>query len=118
MPPRKQAPKPQPQVAGVSPSAVSDFLPQSVESPSWTLAYLQKSLRNIAEIFLLRGFEFTHEAVREWEERFAPLLTEHIRRKPKGPWWYADETYVVLANSDLIGKVRVCLLSFDCHSGP
>ena len=36
---------------------------------------------NLAEMYLLRGFEFTHEAVREWEERFAPLLTEHIRRK-------------------------------------
>ena len=42
------------------------------------------SLRNLAEMFLLRGFEFTHEAVREWEERFAPLLAEQIRRKRKG----------------------------------
>ena len=32
------------------------------------------SLRDLAQMFLLRGFEFTHEAVREWEERFAPLL--------------------------------------------
>jgi transposase-like protein len=31
------------------------------------------SFRNLAELFLLRGFTFTHEAVREWEERFAPL---------------------------------------------
>ena len=30
------------------------------------------SLRNLAEMFLLRGFEFTHEAVRDWEERFVP----------------------------------------------
>ncbi|MEJ7608570.1 MAG: IS6 family transposase, partial [Bryobacteraceae bacterium] len=55
------------------------------------------SLRNLAEMFLLRGFEFTHEAVRDWEERFAPLLAEHIRRKRKGKMgrrWYVDETYV------------------------
>src|SRR3954465_1945076 len=39
--------------------------------------------RDMPEMYLLRGFEFTHEAVREWEERFAPLLTEHIRRKRK-----------------------------------
>ena len=48
-------------------------------------------------MFLLRGFEFTHEAVREWEERFAPLLAEHIRRKRKGKVgrrWYVDETYI------------------------
>jgi len=43
------------------------------------------SLRNLAQMFLLRGFEFTHEAVRDWEERFAPLLAEHIRRK-RGKW--------------------------------
>ena len=48
-------------------------------------------------MFLLRGFEFTHEAVREWEERFAPLLAGHIRRKRKGKpgrRWYVDETYL------------------------
>ena len=27
------------------------------------------SLRDLAELFLLRGFSFTHEAVRDWEER-------------------------------------------------
>jgi putative transposase len=55
------------------------------------------SLRNLAQMFLLRGIEFTHEAVREWEERFAPLLAEQIRRKRKGKVgrrWYVDETYV------------------------
>jgi putative transposase len=55
------------------------------------------SLRDLAEMYLLRGFEFTHEAVREWEERFAPLLTEQLRRKRKGKVgrrWYVDETYV------------------------
>ncbi len=51
----------------------------------WRLRY-KLSLRNLAEMFLLRGFEFTHEAVREWEERFAPLLAQHIRRKRKGKW--------------------------------
>ena len=48
-------------------------------------------------MYLLRGFEFTHEAVRDWEERFAPLLAEHMRRKRKGKVgrrWYVDETYV------------------------
>ena len=48
-------------------------------------------------MFLERGFEFTHEAVREWEARFAPLLTEVIRLKRRGragPSWYVDETYV------------------------
>src|SRR5215813_8104408 len=55
------------------------------------------SLRNLAEMFLLRGFEFTHEAVRDWEARFAPLLAKHLRCKRKGKVgrrWYVDETYV------------------------
>ena len=55
------------------------------------------SRRNLAEMFLLRGCEFTHEAVREWEERFAPLLARQLRRKRKGKAglrWYVDETYL------------------------
>lgn len=31
------------------------------------------SLRDVAEMYLLRGFEFTHEAVRDWEQRFTLL---------------------------------------------
>jgi transposase-like protein len=41
------------------------------------------SLRDLAQMFLLRGFEFTHESVREWEEPFGPLLAQQIRRKGK-----------------------------------
>src|SRR5262245_52617852 len=37
------------------------------------------SLRDLAEMFLMRGFHFSHEAVREWEARFAPLITEKLR---------------------------------------
>ena len=39
----------------------------------WRLRY-KLSLRDLAEMFLERGFTFTHEAVRDWEARFAPLL--------------------------------------------
>ena len=57
----------------------------------------QLSFRNLAELFLLRGFTFTHEAVREWEERFASLLANQLRRKRHvqvGRRWFVDETYV------------------------
>ena len=37
------------------------------------------SYRDVAEFFLLRGFQFTHETVRFWEERFLPHFTEQIR---------------------------------------
>ena len=54
------------------------------------------SYRDVAEMFLLRGFEFTHETVRDWEERFAPIFADPLRAKRKGKAgqrWYADETY-------------------------
>jgi Transposase and inactivated derivatives len=37
----------------------------------WRLR-LKPSLRNSAEILLLRGLVFSHEAVREWESKIAP----------------------------------------------
>lgn len=55
------------------------------------------SLRNLAEMFVERGFVLTHEAVRDWEARFAPLLAEHLhvkRRGQAGTSWDVDETSV------------------------
>ena len=48
-------------------------------------------------MFLERGFEFTHEAVRDWEARFAPLIADQLRAKRRGQAgrsWYVDETYL------------------------
>jgi transposase-like protein len=62
----------------------------------WRLRY-KLSLRNLAEMFLERGFVFSHETVRQWEALVAPLLTEQLRRKRRGKAgkrWHADETYV------------------------
>ena len=53
------------------------------------------SLRDLAEMFLTRGFAFTHEAIRDWEARFAPLIAERLRAKRRGRAgvsWYADES--------------------------
>jgi putative transposase len=47
-------------------------------------------------MFLERGFDFTHEAVRDWEARFAPVITEQLRSRLRGKAgrsWYVDETY-------------------------
>jgi putative transposase len=55
------------------------------------------SLRDLTEMFLVRGFEFTHEAVRDWERRFAALIIEQLRSKRRsktGRSLYVDETYV------------------------
>jgi putative transposase len=55
------------------------------------------SLRDLAEMFLQRGIVFTHEAVRDWERKLAPLLSETLgkrRYSTVGASWYVDETYV------------------------
>jgi putative transposase len=55
------------------------------------------SLRDLAEMFLQRGIVFTHEAVREWEIKLRPCLTETLRKKRRGAIgdsWYVDETYL------------------------
>ena len=49
----------------------------------WRLRY-KLSLRDLAEMFLERGFVFTHEAFRAWEVRFAPLLADQLRAKRRG----------------------------------
>ena len=62
----------------------------------WRLRYCL-SLRNLSEMMLERGFEFSHETVRLWEEKCAPLITEHLRKRRKGKLgksWYVDETYI------------------------
>jgi hypothetical protein len=46
----------------------------------WRLRY-KLSLRDVAEMFLERGFSFTHETVRNWETRFAPLLADQLRTR-------------------------------------
>jgi len=59
----------------------------------WRFHY-KLSLRNVAEMFLTRGFTFTHETVRAWEERLAPLLTARLkarRRGKAGRKWHVDE---------------------------
>jgi len=49
----------------------------------WRLRY-KLSLRDLAEMFLERGFTFTHEAIRDWEARFAPVLADQLRIKRRG----------------------------------
>jgi transposase-like protein len=46
----------------------------------WRLRY-KLSLRDVAELFLERGFALTHETVRDWETRFAPMIADQLRTK-------------------------------------
>ena len=49
----------------------------------WRIRY-KLSLRDLVEMFAVRGYEFTHETVREWEARFAPLLSAQLKAKRRG----------------------------------
>jgi putative transposase len=62
----------------------------------WRLRY-KLSLRDLPEMFLIRGIVFSHEAVRDWEAKLTPALAEGLRRRRRGQVgksWYVDETYI------------------------
>ncbi|MBS0161027.1 MAG: IS6 family transposase [Nitrospira sp.] len=62
----------------------------------WRLRY-KLSLRDLSEMFLIRGIVFSYEAVRDWEAKLTPALAETLRRRRRGKVgrsWYVDETYL------------------------
>ena len=62
----------------------------------WRLRY-KLSLRDLPEMFAVRGIVFSYEAVREWEAKLTPALAEDLRRCRRGQVgrsWYVDETYL------------------------
>lgn len=46
----------------------------------WRFRY-KLSQQDLAEMFLQRGIIFTHEAIRNWEVRLAPLLSKALRKR-------------------------------------
>ena len=70
------------------------------------------SLRDLMQLFLIRGYDLSYETVRDWEARFAPLLADQVRRRRQGRvgrCWYVDETYSALS-SVLLRRVKVPLV--------
>jgi transposase-like protein len=65
----------------------------------WRLRY-RLTLRDLSEMFLIRGIVFSHEAAREWEAKLAPVLAGELRRRrhgrggSRGRHWHVDETYL------------------------
>jgi putative transposase len=61
----------------------------------WRLRY-KLALRDLPEMFLIRGIVFSHEAVRDWETKLTPASAESLRRRRRGKAGrslYVDETY-------------------------
>src|SRR4051794_6641445 len=58
------------------------------------------TLRDLGEMSLVRGMVFSHEAVRDWEAKLAPVLADELRRRrhgrggARGRRWHVDETYL------------------------
>ena len=46
----------------------------------WRLRY-RLTLRDLAEMFLIRGIVFSYEAVREWEAKLIPILSDEFRQR-------------------------------------
>ena len=63
----------------------------------WRLRY-RLTLRDLAEMFLIRGIVFSYKAVREWEAKLIAILSDNLRQRRRrrrlAPRWYVDETYV------------------------
>jgi transposase-like protein len=62
----------------------------------WRLRY-KLSLRDLPEMFAVRGIVFSYEAVRAWEAQLTPVLAEDLRRRRRGKVgrsWSVDETYL------------------------
>jgi transposase-like protein len=60
----------------------------------WRLRY-KLGLRDLPEMFALRGMVFSYEAVREWEAKLTPALAEDLRPRRHGKAgrsWHVDET--------------------------
>ncbi len=54
-------------------------------------------MRDLPEMFLIRGMEFSYEAVRDWEAKLTPTVIDTLRWRRKGrigESWYVDETYI------------------------
>ena len=63
----------------------------------WRLRY-RLTLQDLSEMFLQRGIVFSHEAVRDWEAKLAPVLAGELRQRRSGKGvagrrhWHVDET--------------------------
>src|SRR5215204_6951689 len=70
----------------------------------WRLRY-RLTLQDLSEMFLQRGIVFSHEAVRDWEAKLAPVLADEFRRRRRGTGgarsrhWHVDETLYLVGVS-------------------
>ena len=49
----------------------------------WRLMY-KLSLRDLSDMFLERGIQFSHETIRDWEKNFTPLIINSLQKRRRG----------------------------------
>jgi len=87
----------------------------------WYFRY-KLSLRDLPEMMMERGLNFSHETVRRWAIKFGPMLINELRKKRKnraGESWYVDETAIKVKGKqvwlyraiDRNGNLVDCMLS-------
>ena len=66
----------------------------------WYLRY-SLSYRDLKEMMAERGLAVDHVTIWRWVQRYAPILTQRVRRERRHPnrSWRVDETYVRLAGN-------------------
>ena len=66
----------------------------------WYVAY-PMSYRQLEEMMEERGVEVDHSTLNRWVIKYAPLLEQQFRthKRPVGPSWRLDETYVKVKGS-------------------
>src|SRR3954468_17500056 len=83
----------------------------------WRLRY-KLSLRDLPEMFAVRGIVFSYEAVRDWEAKLTPALAEELRRRRRGTVgrsWDVDETSY---EGRCVKRVSIPCLSSSSYSPP
>ena len=62
----------------------------------WLYHHFSLSQRDVQELLQERGIQVSHETLRQWNIKFAPLLTEELRhREPRrGSQWFLDEVCI------------------------
>src|SRR3954464_12035876 len=66
-------------------------IPTDIVFLFWRLRY-KLSLRDLAEMFLIRGIVFTHEAVRDWEANQAGAAAGRAQAPSRQRCWHVGES--------------------------
>ncbi|MFE7332372.1 IS6 family transposase [Streptomyces sp. NPDC057565] len=72
------------------------FLAEIISHAVWLYHRFPLSLREVEELLLARGITVSHEAIRQWCDRFGPQYAAALRRRrpQAGDKWHLDEVFV------------------------